>query len=326
MSFAKPPTYRLRKGAGQGKVPKPAGPAAPTVPPFTYGWGGQKKVNPKIPFYNPKPKAAGAGGSTGALPPVTAAPPPVNAPAQNAPITPPTPPPETLQGGLERGGATDQYNLGIPDINHQLWEAAFNYGGVPQVQQAGYELDPATGKYRDTSSMVDVGANPNSKVSQIARGLTADTSTLSNNLNNANSYFSGAHVEGQGKLDDQAGRDRLQAQQDFQDSMLRLTTLLGQARHDRDVGLGAADVTDLNAAVAVPPEDRQPGTNADGAVPAGGLAGNPPPPLSPSRGPSNRRAPHGGGTNKTLSVRRGAAMGQIKTPSNNTGLLKKKRK
>jgi hypothetical protein len=171
---------------------------------------------------------------------------------------------ESAEGAEMRQGAQDTYGFDLPDINKALLNAAIQYGGAPSVEQAGFRYDPATGRAVDEAYQLPVVEDPNSLVSQIGRSGVEKTRSLREGMNDAGSFFSGAHQFAQGELTDDLARQRLKAKSDFDQAMYELNRRLMQARYTRDTALRGATSKDIEAELARPKEPREdPMINSD---------------------------------------------------------------
>lgn len=253
----KAPAYDVNNPSG---LPKGKGPNTSAATNATgLPWTAAKAPTP------PKTTQAPAAAPSSTSPPWAGATPPTPTdPGPKAGVAPatPGPPPESAAGAVGRTAAREQYGINMADINNRILRAAMDYGGVKSVRQAGY--DPSG---NDTFSDLDVVDNPNSKLAQVARTLTDQTRATSEDLNNRGSYFSGAHLEQQTRLDDAASRDRLSAQQAFDAAIGDLMVELQKAQAARRLAFSQADLADIAAASDTTPQAEAGG--GDSGPPAG---------------------------------------------------------
>lgn len=217
---------------------------------------------------------AGAGGWQYTRKPAAAKPPqPVGMPAPAAAPTPalpqaqraqsPGPPPRLPSSLASITDAEQAYGIAMPDVNRQLFEAAWRYGGSPQVAQ--YGLGPGG----DTTYNRSVGDNPNSLINQILRSQQETAKSTGEVMNQRGTFFSGLHQQALADQSSDADRQRLQGFDDFQTSINDLATAILQARLQRDSTRRGADAADLEAAlsdqpVPAPSEESPPESPASG--------------------------------------------------------------
>lgn len=156
--------------------------------------------------------------------------PSAGAPNPTSPATPgsgvgpgskPTDPGLPLSMGeqAQRNAADAAYGTSKSGYGRQLYEAALRYGDQGTMGQWG-EYGPAV-------------ENPNSRLATTARNEAqgVEQSGLRSNANNT--FFSGLHLRADQEIHDQASRERLAAQQEYESSMNNLMNLLAQAEQAR---------------------------------------------------------------------------------------------
>jgi hypothetical protein len=267
MAFATAPRLGLTKKV---KKPKPIGRFVPQRITGGHVAPGNAKAKPNAPkpykppgMYDPRGRPPVHGtGPRPVVPPVGTQKPPHNG---NQPPTQATLPGgaenkmplESLEGATMRQQARDTYGFDLPDINHELLMAALGYGGAPTVEQEGWTYDPATRRAIDNSYLTSVNQDPNSVIANIGRDFTTKTRGIQEGMNDAGSFYSGAHQFAQGELESDIGRQRLKAKNDFDQAMYTLHRRLMQARYGRDTQLGGATQKDIEAELARPREPRE---------------------------------------------------------------------
>jgi len=131
-----------------------------------------------------------------------------------------------------RDDAFANYNTAKAGFGNQLYQAALRYG------------DPTTmAQYSEYGPPVE---NPNSRLAtaQRAEDQGIEQSGLAQNANNT--FFSGLHLRADQLIHDQAARDRLAAQQEYENAKAELDNLIAQAGNTyssaiRDTGASAID-------------------------------------------------------------------------------------
>jgi hypothetical protein len=222
------------------KFPFPGGAPAPA----SKGFGGTFSVTPPR-----APQATGAPAAPTSFQPATPA---YSTPASYASSPAGTgirDPGETLTSAERRTQARENYGIGLGDVNRRLMQAAFDYGGSDSVQQYGL-----TDTGADNSYAQSVGKNPNSAIANIDRYGTEHRRGIDEDLNNRNSFFSGAHIKQQRDLTDETGRQRLSAEQDYARAMAQLNQEIINSRMGRDAQFRMADIEDILAAQAATPQ------------------------------------------------------------------------
>ena len=146
-----------------------------------------------------------------------------------------------LSSNARRTAARQNYSFDAGDVNRRLLEAAMNYGNAPEVIQYG------TGD--DSSYNAKVNTNPNSTWGNISRFFDESGRNIEEDLNNRNSFFSGAHLDQKQKLGEDVNRQRGQATMDWDSIMGDLNSQIMRSRAGRDQELGEADIMDMLAAL-----------------------------------------------------------------------------
>jgi hypothetical protein len=179
------------------------------------------------------------------------------------------PPPQSLQSASDRTDIRENYGQGMNDINRGIFNAALAYGGVDNVQQFGFDPTGA-----DTSTSLGVTHNPadNSALSVIARNLTAQDKNIDETAGAQNTFFSSNRLTDLQNTNDEADRQRAAAKKDYEDSMATYISNLTGLRRERDTGLRNADISDITAASAVPPENQQGAAPVDTPAPPAATA------------------------------------------------------
>lgn len=126
------------------------------------------------------------------------------------PVTPSSPAPRTATGEAIRIGAQEQYQIGTTKLNEELYRAALRYG------------DPTTlGQLRSFGPVVE---NPNSALSKIRRSEQLGLRNVEQGENRNNTFFSSLRLGNQQHVTDQASRERLSAQERYQEAYRKWTT------------------------------------------------------------------------------------------------------
>lgn len=184
-------------------------PKKPFMPMGTVVTPGQRSLFNKFPN-PPKPAAPKAP----AAPTSPAAP---GIPAGSKPTDPGLP--LNMSEQAQRNAAESTYTAQKGGYGRQLYEAALRYGD-PGVMSLYSQYGPTV-------------ENPNSRLSTILRGenQNIEQSGLRSNANNT--FFSGLHLRADQEIRDQASRERLAAQQEYESAMNELNNLMLQAENER---------------------------------------------------------------------------------------------
>jgi hypothetical protein len=174
------------------------------------------------------------------------APPPVTAPTPIATPALSVTPIQTPEATSGRASAIEQYVSGMSDVNRQLQELAFRYGGAPTVEQFGYAqgADPRS-LGGDVTSQLGVTQNdPNSILGTISRNLQNQQKFVDQTHEADNTFFSGLRLTDQDVARSDADRQRAQAATDYRSAMANLVSQLTGARTGRNDAIRAANNAD----------------------------------------------------------------------------------
>lgn len=187
-------------------------------------------------------------------------------PAAPAPVD--TGVPLSMQEQDARNRAQSAYGTARAGIGQGLYEAALRYGSPEAItslnQSWGGELGPAV-------------QNPNSALATILRqeGQGIEQSGLAQNANNT--FFSGLHLKADQNIRDQAARDRLTAQQEYEQAQSGFLQQLRQAEDERSgiiSSTGASAIDRLLAREPIPGSQTPSPPSSPFTPPGGGKAGS----------------------------------------------------
>lgn len=237
------------------KKPKPVKKGYLTSPgPGAVGFGTKPPVA--------APQSSGTAGFASSVPPPSAPAAPATTPA--TPGLPPDvvdtsqPPPPTADSQTARINADAAYTGGLTQPNYDLWQTAFDYGGAPSVTQYGYTPGGRDSTQRllegtDTTSQLNVGQNDNSQLATLRRQLGLDSIAQDEAANKANSFFSGANLEGHGRLNATEGRGETSALETYNAAIQRLNSAILAAQGTRHGAYRDANTADFDAAARATP-------------------------------------------------------------------------
>jgi len=219
-NFAKPPSYKatLSKAAKKKKKPSP------------------DLIQP-LPYDQMKPPSQPVG---------TPAPPkPPTAPAANNNYPPPPVKAPQLPSSIaENLSAETDYSTTESDVNKKMYDAALRYGDPNAIR---YYASQGYGPYIE---------NPNGALASIQRQLDASKKSVGLQRNEANTFFSGMHVDDLQQLNTNADLQRLAAKQEYDQAIYELGQTLLRARQSKDARIAATGAADIEAALNNPPEAR----------------------------------------------------------------------
>jgi hypothetical protein len=172
-------------------------------------------------------------------------PPPVTAPAPIATPALSVTPIQTPEATAGRASAVEQYVAGMSDVNRQLQELAFRYGGAPTVEQFGYAQGDPRSIGGDVSSQLGVTQNdPNSILGTIGRNLQNQQKFVDQTHEADNTFFSGLRLTDQDVARSDADRQRAQAATDYRSAFANLVSQLTNARTGRNEAIRGANAAD----------------------------------------------------------------------------------
>lgn len=189
-------------------------------------------------------KQPGQQGS-GANPGTTEAATPTNPTPSNAP------PPQLPTSAANIAGAYGTFGGRVNDLNSQLLEAAFRFGGAPTQEQ--YVYNPATGGFDIVQQKVE--SNDNSVLANIQRAMDARNQSSINSRLRAGTLRSGLRLQ---DVTDNAGetdRTRAQALHDYQEAVNKIRGLVAGALTDYQGVVNSSNAADLEAVNSTEPTD-----------------------------------------------------------------------
>lgn len=171
-------------------------------------------------------------------------------PGFELPPPPPRPAPQLPSSVADVASAGEALGTNISDINSQLMNAAFRYGGSPTVTQ--YRLDengvPVTYE-------VPVSTNENSLLNQIQRAYQDQVRNAGQSHNAQNTFFSGLHQSDVTRVGEEADRSRQNAYDEFQQALGELSRLLDRVYGEYQGVVRGAGAADIEASQSQEPEE-----------------------------------------------------------------------
>lgn len=171
------------------------------------------------------------------------------------------PPPQLPTSAANIAGAYGTFGGRVNDLNSQLLEAAFRFGGAPTQEQ--YVYNPATGGFDIVQQKVE--SNDNSVLANIQRAMDARNQSSINSRLRAGTLRSGLRLQDVSGNAGETDRNRAQALHDYQEAVNKIRGLIADALTSYKGVVNSASAADIEAANSTDPID--PGAPSEGGSP-----------------------------------------------------------
>jgi hypothetical protein len=192
--------------------------------------------------------SSGSGGSS--RPPVSTAVQPVQLAAPQPQYNPQYQgAPPSVQGATLRANADQMLSGAKNNYRGSVWQAAMNLGDQGILSQL--LQDPQFSGYK-------AAVDPNSAFSQLQRQEDTGLKDVDEGSNAGNTFFSGLRLNDRGKVSQSANDARAQAVHEYQDALRQYAGALAASQTDYNNMYADAQQSDIDAASAIDPQNRQP--------------------------------------------------------------------